>query len=164
MQALVETFHIDVKLIIAQLVNFLIVLTVLYYFALKPLMKIMNERTNTIKKSLDKADEIEKSFARSKEEQENILTDARAEAHKIIADAEIRGLAEQERLKNETKNEVEKLVDGAKKQISQEKDKAAAELKRETAELVVKATTQVLGKHTPKDIDAKLTEEALKKV
>ena len=41
MDELVKTFHIDWKLIIAQTVNFTIVLGVLWYFAFKPLMKVI---------------------------------------------------------------------------------------------------------------------------
>jgi F-type H+-transporting ATPase subunit b len=164
MQALVDTFHIDVKLIIAQLVNFLIVLTVLYYFALKPLMKIMNERSETIEKSLKKAEEIDISFEESKTRQEAMLVKAREEAHAIIGEAEARGLKEQERLKEETKVEVNKLVENAKNQIAHEKEKATKDLRRGTAELVIKASTKVLEKHAPKDLDAKLAEDALKKI
>ena len=37
MEGLVETFHLDIKLLVAQSINFLVVLAVLYFFALKPL-------------------------------------------------------------------------------------------------------------------------------
>ncbi len=60
MDSLVETFHLDVKLLIAQVINFAIVFLVLYYFALKPLLNVMNDRSAKIEKSLEDAKEIEK--------------------------------------------------------------------------------------------------------
>ena len=52
MDSLISTFHIDWHLIVAQAVNFAIVFAVLYWFALKPLGKLMEERKETIEKGL----------------------------------------------------------------------------------------------------------------
>ena len=61
MDSIISTFHIDWKIIIAQAINFGVVFVVLYLFALKPLNKLMAERTEKINKGLDdskKADEL----------------------------------------------------------------------------------------------------------
>ena len=46
MEELIKTFHIDIKLILAQLVNFGIVLFVLKRYAYGPVLKMMQERTD----------------------------------------------------------------------------------------------------------------------
>ena len=53
MESIISTFHIDWKIIIAQMVNFGVVFAVLYIFALKPLAKLMAERTDKIKRGVD---------------------------------------------------------------------------------------------------------------
>ena len=55
MQSIISTFHIDWKIIIAQAVNFAVVFVVLYIFALKPLNKLMSERSDKIKKGMNDA-------------------------------------------------------------------------------------------------------------
>ena len=55
MDSLITTFHIDWKIIIAQVINFLIVFLVLYFFAIKPLKKMMAERADKISKGLTDA-------------------------------------------------------------------------------------------------------------
>ena len=55
MDSIISTFHIDWKIIIAQAVNFAIVLAVLYFFALKPLNKLMAERAEKIAKRVNDA-------------------------------------------------------------------------------------------------------------
>ena len=55
MDSLITTFHIDWKIIIAQAINFLIVFLVLYFFAIKPLKKLMAERVDKISKGLTDA-------------------------------------------------------------------------------------------------------------
>ena len=68
MGSLIETFHIDVKLIIAQIINFAIVFSVLYWLAFKPLAKVMAERSGKIEKSLLDAKKIEEKLSQAKEE------------------------------------------------------------------------------------------------
>ena len=55
MQELITTFHIDWKLMIAQIVNFGLVFTLLYWLAAKPLSKLMKDRTKEITDGLDNA-------------------------------------------------------------------------------------------------------------
>ncbi|MBT7553014.1 ATP synthase F0 subunit B, partial [bacterium] len=52
---ILELFGVDWRLMIAQLVNFVIVLLVLWKFAIKPLMKTMESRNAEISKGLDDA-------------------------------------------------------------------------------------------------------------
>ena len=55
MESIISTFHIDWKIIIAQVINFGVVFVVLYIFALKPLSKLMAERSEKIAKGVDDA-------------------------------------------------------------------------------------------------------------
>src|SRR3989338_413769 len=77
MESLISTFHISGQAILAQMVNFIIVLVILWNFALKPLMKIMNERTKTIEKSLVSAKEIEENLLKAKQEIGKLVNDAK---------------------------------------------------------------------------------------
>ena len=61
MDSLISTFHIDWHLIVAQLVNFAVVILVLWRFALKPLGKLMDERGQTIAGGLEN-EEAGRSF------------------------------------------------------------------------------------------------------
>ena len=77
MDSLIETFHIDTKLLLAQAINFAIVFAVLYFFALKPLMKAMGERTEKIEKSLDDAKKVEEKLAKTEEDYSKELSNAK---------------------------------------------------------------------------------------
>ena len=82
MEELIQTFHIDWKLLIAQLINFAIVLFVLWKFAIKPLSKTMDKRTNDIEKSIDDAKKIEENL--QCEIFDVCLEEAQKKKHKII--------------------------------------------------------------------------------
>ena len=56
MDTLLGTFHIDWRLLVAQIINFAIVFAVLYRFVVKPLQKVMLERTAKIEQGLKDAE------------------------------------------------------------------------------------------------------------
>ncbi|MDP2944107.1 MAG: ATP synthase F0 subunit B, partial [bacterium] len=81
MESLISTFHVDVRLLVAQLINFAIVFFVLYFFAFKPLVKVMADRSEKIDKSLKDADAIEKRLALTERERAEIIAAAKKQAN-----------------------------------------------------------------------------------
>src|SRR3989338_10806783 len=88
MENLIDTFHLDLKLFIAQVINFAIVLAVLYWFAFKPLVKIMAERSTKISKSLEDAKLIEQKLAQTKDEFNKTMAEAKKQANAILEKAQ----------------------------------------------------------------------------
>ncbi len=161
MESIIQTFHIDWKLIAAQMVNFAIVVAVLWFFALKPLAKKMSERTKTIEKSLEEAKTISRNVQKSEEDRERAVADARGAAQKILDEAKSLALSDREKNLNEAKLLVQKVVMDGKKQLALEKEKMVQDIKNETADLVILATTKLLEKMVDKKIDKELVNKAL---
>jgi len=149
---------------IAQLVNFGIVVFVLWYFVFKPLSVKMIERTSTIEKSLAQAKEIEQNLKNTEKEKQEIVRAARIQAEKIISESG--ALAEKERQKSveQAKAEVKKVVENGKAQLDSEKEKMIIEARTQVAEMVVLATAKVLEKVVDKKIDKSLIEQTMKEV
>lgn len=161
MDELVKTFHIDWKLMIAQIVNFVIVLSVLWYFALKPLQKIMIKRSEDIAKSLEDAKEIEKKLVATDEDRAKVLIKARQEAQEIVKQANEIGDKKRQEMLNTTKQETNEIVAQAKRQIEAAKEKLKKQLRQETAELVIQATQKVIQGSSIKKPDSKEVKEVL---
>ena len=68
MESIISTFHIDWKIIIAQAINFGVVFIVLYIFALKPLSKLMIERSNKIEMGINDAKKSSELLQKATEE------------------------------------------------------------------------------------------------
>ena len=68
MDSIISTFHIDWKIIIAQAINFGVVFVVLYIFAIKPLSKLMAERSEKIARGIDDAKKSSELFQQAAEE------------------------------------------------------------------------------------------------
>lgn len=162
MDELVKTFHIDWKLLLAQIINFGIVLAVLWYFALKPLLKVMNKRSSDIAKSLQDAKEVETRLNEAQATKEKIIVEAQKEAQIIVE----KSYHESEKIKEEklkeTRQEMEQLADKTKASLLSEKDKMIREAKGEVADLIVKATEKVIKRNVDNELNRDLIEETVK--
>ena len=96
MESIISTFHIDWKIIVAQAINFAVVFIVLYIFALKPLSKLMKERTDTIAKGIDDAKSNAAILEKTAKEYEKVLAKARAEANIVFQDGKKEAEAKKE--------------------------------------------------------------------
>lgn len=164
MDSLISTFHIDWHMIVAQAINFIVVFAVLYYFALKPLKKLMDERSETISGGLDNAKKQEELLKAQKEEYEKTLAQARAEAQVIMKDVKKDADAKRAELLSAAQNESKAVLENGKKQLEEEKIKMLDEAKKELVSLVVSATQKVLGENVSEKIETKLVEDSIGKI
>lgn len=144
MDSLISTFHIDWKLIVAQMVNFAIVFFVLYKYAIKPLGKLMDERGKTIEKGLSDAKENAAKLAETEQEYAKALAAARKEAGEIVTSAKHEAEAEKARIMESAKAEAATIITTGKAQLEAEKAKMITDAKKELADLVIAATEKVL--------------------
>ena len=162
MDSLISTFHIDLNLFIAQLVNFAIVFSVLYFFAFKPLVKVMGERTEKIDKSLKDADEIEKRLSLAEKEQTEIINAAKKQANLIIEEADKRGEVRREEMLVRAKEEIGDLMNAQRATIDRDKAETLKQIKAEIAELVVMTVEKVLNEKMDSEKDQKIIKDLVK--
>ena len=161
MSELFSKLGINWKLLIAQIVNFLVLLFVLWKFAYGPILAMLEKRTKKIEQGLKDADAAKKKLEESEERQKDILKKARLEGKEIVQQA--RELAEKskDQIAAAAKEQSEKLIASAKVEIEQEKQKTIAEIKSEIGGLVVAATEKIVGEKIDSEKDKKLIEESL---
>lgn len=164
MEDLIATFHIDWHLMLAQLVNFAIVVGVLWKLAVKPITTTLDKRSREVAQSLKDAARIKEEFMAMEAKKAEAERAARQQAQGILKQAE----AEAERQRQETltrvRAEAEKVVADARARFAAEQEEAMRELRREAARLVVAAVTKVVGKIPGAELDKKLAEEAVAEV
>src|SRR3989344_2097154 len=164
MESIISTFHIEWQLLIAQMVNFGIVVFVLWFFVFRPLSRQMGERTKTIETSLNQAKMIAKNLEESEQQKIDLFKAARQDAQKIIQDAQKIAAEERQKTLATAKEEVKKVVEAGRARLVLEQEKIVAAIKAESADLIIAATAQVLGKVTDKKINQNLITQALEDI
>lgn len=162
MESLISTFHIDLGLFIAQLVNFAIVFSVLYFFAFKPLVKTMAERTERIDKSLKEADEIENRLALTEKEREDIITAAKKQANVIVEEANMRGEEKRNEALVKAKEEIGQLINAEKEKLNRDKAETLKEIKKDVADLVALTVEKLLNDKMTSAKDTEVVKKMLK--
>lgn len=146
---------------LAQLVNFGIVVVVLWFFALKPLSKKMQERAKMIEKGLADAQESAERLAQAEKERKEIIQEARQQAQKILVEMDKDASQEREQMLAKAKIEAGKLSEDGKKQLEIERKQMVQQVKKEVADLVALATQKVLSQEVTAKIDAEIIQKAL---
>ncbi len=162
MDSFIETFHIDWKILIAQGINFAIVFTILYIYALKPLNKLMAERRSGIKKGVDDAKKNELLIIKTQKEYDNVLAKAKIEANEIFQNGKKEADENKKELIEKAQADVENLINNGKKILESEKLKMVEEAKKEIVSLVVKSTEKLLELNPDKEFDNKILNEIKK--
>jgi len=83
MEAIVNAFGIDVRLIIIQIVNFTILLVALMYFLYNPILNLLKHREEKIKQGIKDAEMAAMARAQAEEEKKLVMTEAHLAAEKV---------------------------------------------------------------------------------
>ena len=159
MESIINTFHTDYKIIIAQIFNFVIVFVVLYIYALKPLSKLMKERSEKIEKGISDAKSNAEILNNTKAEYEEVLAKARKEADKIFQDGKKEAESKKALMLEKAKEEVAILIEGGKKNLENEKLKIIGEAKEEIASISIKIAEKILSSKIDGSFDEKTMKE-----
>ena len=152
---------INLQLLIAQIINFLLLLGLLYLFAYKPILRMFDERANRIKESVDLNESIKEKAANADEDAKKQLEEASREGQEVIARAIKTGEEIRQKAEQEAKPEAEAFIDKARQDIQQERDEAIAELRKEFTDLTISAAEKVIEQELDKEAHLKLIEKVL---
>ena len=158
-----NAFGIRLDIVIAQLVNFVVLLFILYRFGYKPILQFVKDRTAKIEKGLDDAKQAANALESAQKEQEQILADSRKEAVQIIEDAKTTAKEQADAMIAKSRNEVADVVKQGKSAIEAERSKMLDEVKADVIEMVLASTQKVLSKAVDKDLDEKWLKQQLGK-
>ena len=143
---LIAKLGLDWKLLLAQIVNFLILVVVLYKFAYKPVLGMLERRQQKIEQGLKdaaKSEELLKDIEMTRVAMlEKVKTQSLGMLEKAAAEAEI---ARQEILKNAAE-EARKIQTKAEASIAAEKEKMLKEVGSEVVELAMLAAERILDR------------------
>jgi F-type H+-transporting ATPase subunit b len=163
-ESVAQTFGVDWPHLGAQIISFGIVCAVLYAFAYKPILQMLEARRQQIAGGLANAEKIKAELARIENERQQILRQAGDEAKGLIESARaaaVRVQAEETRKATAT---AEQVLARAHEATERDRARMLAELRREVGRLVVQTTATVTGKVLTPDDHRRLAEETARQL
>lgn len=159
---IMSALGIDWRLLILQIVAFLILVWLLGKFVYPWLMKSVDERQKNIEEAARAAKKAQESAVETQHETADLLAQARREASEIVATAKLEAAELSASSETRARTTAEKIVADAQAQLEKDIDKARRELHDETLQLIGLATEKVVRKRLDTKADEALIVDALK--
>ncbi len=140
-----EKLGLNLGYLLVQLFNFGIAFVVIYVWAVKPIMKMLEKRRQTIAQGLEDAREAADARANAEREARAILEKAQGEAAELIRLATERAEKVQTELHATSEKEAAKAREAAMADIEQERNRMLSELRNQVASLSVAAAQKLIG-------------------
>ena len=157
----IGSLGINLPILIAQLVNFTILLVVLRLVAWGPLVKMLDERRERIRESLAAAEEMKSKVAESDRQLHDQIEAGRREAQALVAQAQEVSNRIQADARVQAQADAEATLARARNEIQLERDSAIADLRKEFADLTIAAAEKVINTSLDRNAHRRLIDEAL---
>lgn len=161
---ILQDFGVDWRLLIAQIINFAILLFLLRLLLYKPILKMLDERKKRIIESIEHAQEIEERMQKLEEETARLMSEARAQADAALKEANQIAKSQANELLTKTQVQAAVLVEKAREQNKAEFDQMRRELKQEVADVAVNAAQKAVSEILTDEQRKKLTQRAAREV
>jgi len=136
---------IDWKLLVAQIVNFLILLLILRKFLFAPVVKMLVDRKTKIAQGLKDAQSAQERLERADLEAKKIIVKATQGAQVIVASAKKEAEEEKNKIVAAAQEKAAKTIKEAQERARSEEEKIVVRSKSRLGELVALALEKVLG-------------------
>jgi len=164
MSELINQLGVDWRLLLAQVVNFLLLFWLIKRFAFKPLGEFLNKRQRAIQKGLEDAQEAGQDREKLRALRGELRVKAEKEAETILQEARVKGIKEYDAIMAKAQEKLNEFSKKARAQLAREKDRSLQEAKKELASLVVAATEKVLQERVDEKKDREIVERALREI
>ena len=147
--------------LIVQAVNFVLLLFILWRFLYRPFLSKMEERSETIKRTLEEAQAARAEARRLQAEHLARLEAVHAEAQ-AVRDAALReATEEQRRIVESAREEAARIVEAARTEIEQDVRRARGDLRREVGEIAIAAAEHLIKKSLREEDHRRIVRESI---
>jgi F-type H+-transporting ATPase subunit b len=158
----IGSLGINGSTLIAQLINVIILFGLLYLVAYKPIMRMLDERSNKIKESMENTEYIKQQAERAEEEAAKRIEAAAKEGQEAIARAMRTGEEVRQEAQQKAKVEAEALIARARSEIQRERDEAIEQLREGFADITIEAAGKVIDRTLDKKAHRDIIDKVLK--
>jgi F-type H+-transporting ATPase subunit b len=156
-----DALGIDGLNLLIQLIAFVIFVGIFWKFALGPIVRMLDERQERIRESMEAAERMEQELAATQARNEEIMAEARREAQQLLTTARENGEQIINRAREEALKQADDLVEKARTTMEAERQQAWMQLRQDVADLAISAATKIVRQELDREKHAELIRETL---
>ncbi|MFL0195548.1 F0F1 ATP synthase subunit B [Clostridium sp. WILCCON 0269] len=154
----------NVFTIIVTIINFFVLMAILKHFFFDKVSSVVEERSNEVKDTLDKANLDRKAAESLRIENEKNLQQSKVEGKKIVESYKEKAEKLSEKIKEEASIEAELTLERTRKDIEREKEKAQSEIRNQVIDLALLISSKALEGSIDENQHRKLIKDFIAKV
>lgn len=147
--------------LVVYLVNFTILLAILYAVGYKPILRMMNQRTDNIRDSLEQAERLQTESTELQAEMQRQLQQAHRQGQTAIEEARVAADRYREEERQRALQEASSFIERARVDIQRERDNAVEEVRQQFADLAITAAERVIRRSLDSDAHKDLIDQVL---
>lgn len=163
-ESVAATLGLNGQLFVIQLVNFAIVVAILWFLILKPLVRILEDRKKIVDESIVNAKKVENEVQETNKRYQERMDEATVKANVIAAKSQSDAEIIAKEVKEKAKKEVEELIAKSKQIIESDRKKMLEDVKKDVVDMVIASTEQVLKGAVDEKVDEKWLNAQLAKI
>lgn len=157
----VDALGLNLPQLLAQIVNFFLLLVILRLTLYKPILRMLDERKQRISEGLNAAELARAEAAQAQANIQDQLDAARREGQDMVANAQNIATRIQAEAREQASRDREAALERARAEIDLERDRAIAELRGEFADITVRAAERVINQSLDRQAHERIIDETL---
>ncbi len=154
--------ELDYGQIVTQILGFILVLWIMKRFAWKPLLRVLQERSDRVESDLNEAEKQRLDMEKLRRQYEEKLRDIDAEARARLQEAVRNAQRIAAEIKEDARGDVKEMLGRARDEIERDRAKALVQLRNEVVDIAIKASGKVLRESLDTARHRKLVAEFIK--
>ena len=159
-----EALGIQPTLLLAQIVNFLVILIALNFILYKPILTVLKKRKQKIEEGLALTEKLKEEEEKLTVQKEKVLAQAREEAKKLFEKSLENAKKEEKEIIKGARGEAEELIEKARKTIEEERQGMIRQIRKDTVDLAVLMTKRLLSRILTPDMQHKVIATHIKDI
>jgi F-type H+-transporting ATPase subunit b len=158
---ILETLGINLPSFLWHTVNFLLLLFLLSKLLYRPVLKMLDERAERIRESLERAEQVQAQAERDEQERRTQTDDARRQVQTMLTQATAMAEQVKAEARQAAQEEARRIVERAQTEAAAEREQAMAELRQQVADISILAAERVVRANLDSQTNRRIVEEFL---
>lgn len=151
-------------MIVLTWITFIILMIILYKFAWKPILSTIQAREESIRKSVEEADQIKVELSRLEETIRVKMDEARQKAQLIISESKKAAQESAKIFQGKAKEEAQIILTNARREIQEEANRAQMQLKTESAKVAVVLAEKIIRQSMDQEKSKRFIDDLIKEI
>ena len=157
-------FSPDMNMVLLTWVTFFLLLAVLYKYAWKPILSLLDEREESVRKSLEDVDRIKNELESLDTKCSQLIADADHKAAEVIDQSRKAAKEAANIIQNKAREEAQISLENALRDIKEETQKAQMKLRQESAQIAVGLASKLIEENLNADKNRSLINRFIKEI